>query len=84
MGKKHFCFFQIAEAGNRTPDTGVKGSGANHYPKAPALKLSKREKRVYIVPNEYHSTLAPLYIISFLLMIAAHWLESSRLITIPT
>ena len=37
MGKKHFCFFQTAEAGNRTPDTGVKGSGANHYPKAPAL-----------------------------------------------
>ena len=32
MGKKHFCFFQTAE--NRTPNSGVKGSGANHYPKA--------------------------------------------------
>ena len=38
MGKKHFCFFQTAETGNRTPDSGVKGSGANHYPRAPALQ----------------------------------------------
>ena len=37
MGKKHFCFFQAAETGNRTPNSGVKGSGANHYPRAPAL-----------------------------------------------
>ena len=37
MGKKHFCSFQTAETGNRTPDSGVKGSGANHYPRAPAL-----------------------------------------------
>ena len=36
MGKKHFCFFQTAETGNRTPNSGVKGSGANHYPRAPA------------------------------------------------
>ena len=35
MGKKHFCFFQTAETGNRTPNSGVKGSGANHYPRAP-------------------------------------------------
>ena len=38
MGKKQFCFFQTAESGNRTPDSGVKGSGANHYPRAPALQ----------------------------------------------
>ena len=38
MGKKHFCFFQTAETGNRTPNSGVKGSGANHYPRAPARK----------------------------------------------
>ena len=31
-----FCFFQTAETGNRTPNSGVKGSGANHYPRAPA------------------------------------------------
>ena len=36
MGKKHLCFFQTAETGNRTPNSGVKGSGANHYPRAPA------------------------------------------------
>ena len=37
MGKKHFCFFQTAGTGNRAPNSGVKGSGANHYPRAPAL-----------------------------------------------
>ena len=37
MGKKHFCFFQTAETGNRTPNSSVKGSGANHYPRPPAL-----------------------------------------------
>ena len=36
MGKKHFCFFQTVETGNRTPNSGVKGSHANHYPRAPA------------------------------------------------
>ena len=36
MGKKHFCFFQTAETGKRTPNSGVTGSGANHYPRAPA------------------------------------------------
>ena len=39
MGKKQFCFFQTAETGNRTPNSGVKGSGANHYPRAPAQLL---------------------------------------------
>ena len=36
-GRNIFCFFQTAETGNRTPNSGVKGSGANHYPRAPAL-----------------------------------------------
>ena len=36
-GRNNFCFFQTAETGNRTPDSGVKGNGANHYPRAPAL-----------------------------------------------
>ena len=35
-GRNIFCFFQTAETGNRTPNSGVKGSGANHYPRAPA------------------------------------------------
>ena len=34
-GRNIFCFFQTAETGNRTPNC-VKGSGANHYPRAPA------------------------------------------------
>ena len=34
--RNFFCFFQTAETGNRTPNSGVKGSGANHYPRAPA------------------------------------------------
>ena len=35
-GRNIFCFFQTAETGNRTPNSGVKGSGANHYSRAPA------------------------------------------------
>ena len=34
MGRNIFCFFQTAETGNWTPNSGVKGSGANHYPRA--------------------------------------------------
>ena len=36
MGNKHLCFFETAETGNRAPNSGLKGSGANHYPRAPA------------------------------------------------
>ena len=36
-GRNIFCFFQTAETGNRTPNSGVKGSCANHYTRAPAL-----------------------------------------------
>ena len=32
---------KTAETGNRTPDSGVKGSGANHYPRAPALSKKR-------------------------------------------
>ena len=35
-GRHIFCFFQTAETGNWTPNSCVKGSGANHYPRAPA------------------------------------------------
>ena len=41
MGEKLFCFFQTAETGNRTPNSSVKGSGANHHPRAPARRLSR-------------------------------------------
>ena len=47
MGKNHFCFFQTAETGNRTPNSGVKGSGANHYPRAPAqIEIGKQCNRI--------------------------------------
>ena len=36
-GRNIFCFLQTAETGNRTPNSGVKGSGVNHYPRAPAF-----------------------------------------------
>ena len=36
-GRNIFCFFQTAETGNRTPNSGVKGNVAYHYPTAPAL-----------------------------------------------
>ena len=49
MGKKHFCFFQTAETGNRTPSSGVKGSGANHYPRAPPSL--RKESYVFILYN---------------------------------
>ena len=50
MGKKHFCFFETAETGNRTPNSGVKGSGANHYPRAPALwvKVAPHSLNIYL------------------------------------
>ena len=52
MGKKHFCFFQTAETGNRTPNSGVKGSGANHYPRAPPPHLLKpHPKVIHIIVN---------------------------------
>ena len=35
--EKNIFFFQTAETGNRAPNSGVKDSGANHYPMAPAL-----------------------------------------------
>ena len=65
MGKKQFCFFQTAETGNRTPDSGVKGSGANHYPRAPAhhqlyeiiiSKLNILEESIYLFTKELYAT----------------------------
>ena len=47
-GEKHFCFFQTAETENRTPNSSVKGSGANHYPRAPARRLSRLTCRVLV------------------------------------
>ena len=38
-GEETFLFLQTAETGNRTPNSDVKVSGANHYPRAPAQRL---------------------------------------------
>ena len=53
MGKKQFCFFQTAETGNRTPDSGVKGSGANHNPRAPALHVDVLFENINLVKKKF-------------------------------
>ena len=61
-GRNIFCFFQTAETGNRTPNSGVKGSGA----RAPAQKclLCLFYYRLLDATLEldslYHSTHQPL------------------------
>ena len=54
MGKKHFCFFQTAETGNRTPNSGVKGSGANHYPSLTSFGVR------FLWPSCYRTVIAVL------------------------
>ena len=54
-GRNIFCFFQTAETGNRTPNSGVKGSGANHYPKAPALFEKKSTLSLFAVNTFPHT-----------------------------
>ena len=43
-GEETFSFFQTAETGNRTPNSSVKGSGAHHYPRAPAQSLCETNR----------------------------------------
>ena len=52
-GRNIFCFFQTAETGNRTPNSGVKGSGANHYPRAPGYKPCKSKKLAWFHSNVF-------------------------------
>ena len=59
MGKKHFCFFQTAETGNRAPNSGVKGSGANHYPRAPAQEEFKLRRQAAAIAKRHAQTIAP-------------------------
>ena len=54
-----FCFFQTAKTGNRTPSSGVKGSGVNHYSRAPAhvvggdlIMNAENFIRIYLKANE--------------------------------
>ena len=44
MEKKHFCFFQTAETGKRTQNSSVKGSCANHHPRAAAQNKDKKRQ----------------------------------------
>ena len=48
-GRNIFCFFQTAETGNWTPNSGVKGSGVNHYPRAPALRALINQSTLYVL-----------------------------------
>ena len=50
-GRNIFYFFQTAETGNRTPSSGVKGSGANHYPRAPARLTTYRHPPPVLLPH---------------------------------
>ena len=52
-GRNIFCFFQTAETGNGTPNSGVKGSGANHYPRAPALEQQLDDDTAGLVMDIY-------------------------------
>ena len=45
-GRNIFCLFQTAETGNRTPSSGVKGSGTNRYPRAPAQSVQNHSQMV--------------------------------------
>ena len=47
--KKLVCFFQTAESGNRTPNSSVEGSGANHYPGATTHKVPKWVKFNHLI-----------------------------------
>ena len=43
-GEETFCFFRTAKTGSRTPNSSVRGSGAYHYPGAPA-PITRQEKK---------------------------------------
>ena len=47
MEKKHFGFSQTAETGKRTPNSSVKGSGSNHYPRPRPGSLQVSDKETF-------------------------------------
>ena len=55
MGKKLFCFLQTSETGNWTPNSGVNGSGANHYPRAPPVLVRTATRRQTTVTSRLKS-----------------------------
>ena len=48
-GEETTCFFQTAETGKQTPNSSVKGSGANHYPRAPTKNKKKLQQDSRVV-----------------------------------
>ena len=78
-----FCFFQTAKIGNRTPSSGVKGSSANHYPRAPASEVneafeicqSKRRPIIWLI--FYHQAAHPADK-KALVVISKSWLPGYR------
>ena len=88
MGKKPLCFFQTAETGKRTPNSGVKGSGANHYPSAPALKTYEptlqfsplpRSLDLFIRVQFQHTVLQPFRRIELIVHIAISVLPGTHI-----
>ena len=61
---RHIFVSLTAETGNRTPNSGVKSSGASHYPRAPAPDISSNLKSttpLFVLPQYRHnSDLSPL------------------------
>ena len=63
MGKKHFLFLSNRRDREPNPNSGVKGSGANHYPRAPAQlawmksRPQKKKKKNYRI---FHTTLCTI------------------------
>ena len=46
MGKKHFLFLSNRPDREPNPDSGVKGSSANRYPRAPALMFAESNSEI--------------------------------------
>ena len=58
-GRNISCFFQTAETGKRTTNSGVKGSGANNYPRAPALWLCSVLRMKYHISTRSRCNRSP-------------------------
>ena len=70
--KNIFCFSQTAETGNRTQNSDVKGSGANHYPRPLARNPSKRKTFVQRRRNVF--VVGPtLYKSNVIQMVGVYW-----------
>ena len=64
-GEETFCFFQTEVTGNRTPNSGVKGSGANHYRRAPARGGSGTVVKAAFLGSRRSRVQSPLWNSSF-------------------